>query len=219
MSARLIMKLLKNIKSKTILDAGCGYCIYSLMTAERGNKVYAMDIDKDRIKRIEKMLEEDRELGKKIILKVGSIANIPFKEGVFDAIICSEVIEHIDEDKKAFEELSRVLKKDGILVLSLPSKSDNNLDTYKKFGHKRAGYSVEDVGRIGERFGLKIEKVYSYEHALGSFLFNTFNKLNNKIVIGALFYIFFFFYLIDFALKIGQENGNIFLLRKINQNN
>jgi len=45
---------------------------------------------------------------------------LPFKEGLFDTVICSEVIEHLKDDQKAIEESARVLKWGGILLLTFP---------------------------------------------------------------------------------------------------
>ena len=54
------------------------------------------------------------------VLSAADITNLPFGDNSFDIIICSEVMEHIDEDKKALEELKRTLKPGGQLVLTVP---------------------------------------------------------------------------------------------------
>jgi SAM-dependent methyltransferase len=48
------------------------------------------------------------------------IQALPFKNNVFDIIICSHVLEHIPDDKKGMMEISRVLGKDGWAVLQVP---------------------------------------------------------------------------------------------------
>ena len=48
------------------------------------------------------------------------ICNLPFKKFEFDLIICNHVLEHIDNDFKAMEEIYRVLKKNGIGILQVP---------------------------------------------------------------------------------------------------
>jgi ubiquinone/menaquinone biosynthesis C-methylase UbiE len=50
----------------------------------------------------------------------GSIWALPFKDAMFDCVICSEVIEHIPEGMKPFLEMRRVLKPGGTLVLGTP---------------------------------------------------------------------------------------------------
>src|SRR6266852_6049339 len=50
----------------------------------------------------------------------GSIFELPFKDGVFDCVICSEVIEHVPADERVFSELERVLEPGGRLILGTP---------------------------------------------------------------------------------------------------
>jgi SAM-dependent methyltransferase len=55
---------------------------------------------------------------------------LPFKDGVFDAINCSAVLEHLLRPLATLRELKRVLKDDGCLLVSLPNdKSLNSLFT------------------------------------------------------------------------------------------
>jgi dolichol-phosphate mannosyltransferase len=50
----------------------------------------------------------------------GSIFELPFADGSFDCVICSEVIEHVPAQEKPFDELTRVLKTGGRLILGTP---------------------------------------------------------------------------------------------------
>ena len=45
---------------------------------------------------------------------------LPFANDSFDYVICSEVLEHIPDDRKAVAEMTRVLKPEGTLVISVP---------------------------------------------------------------------------------------------------
>jgi SAM-dependent methyltransferase len=47
----------------------------------------------------------------------GAIAALPFADGQFDLVCAFDVIEHIDDDQGGFRELSRVLRKGGLLIL------------------------------------------------------------------------------------------------------
>jgi len=51
------------------------------------------------------------------------IAKMPFKESSFDLVICSEVVEHLADDRAAWLEIKRVLKKDGVLIIGTPDYS------------------------------------------------------------------------------------------------
>lgn len=48
------------------------------------------------------------------------ITSLPFPDGVFDAIICAHVLEHVPDDRKAMRELYRVLSEDGWLLVDVP---------------------------------------------------------------------------------------------------
>ena len=55
----------------------------------------------------------------------GNIYSLPFKENYFDLILCNHVLEHIEDDHKALNELHRVIKNKGILIAQVPL--DKNL--------------------------------------------------------------------------------------------
>lgn len=48
------------------------------------------------------------------------ICNLPFTDNSFDLILCNHVLEHIPDDKKAMQELYRVLKPNGMAILQVP---------------------------------------------------------------------------------------------------
>src|SRR5690554_6844349 len=48
------------------------------------------------------------------------ICNLPFPDDEFDFILCNHVLEHITDDKKALQELYRVLKHGGMAILQIP---------------------------------------------------------------------------------------------------
>ncbi|NHC12615.1 methyltransferase domain-containing protein [Motilibacter deserti] len=48
------------------------------------------------------------------------VTDIQFKDAVFDVVICSHVLEHVDDDRAAMRELRRVLKPDGWALVDVP---------------------------------------------------------------------------------------------------
>jgi dolichol-phosphate mannosyltransferase len=53
-------------------------------------------------------------------LAQGTVFALPFPDASFDAVICSEVVEHVPDDPRIFEELVRVLRPGGTLILGTP---------------------------------------------------------------------------------------------------
>lgn len=61
---------------------------------------------------------------------VSDITEIPEPKNSFDAILCSEVLEHIPEPTKALSEFSRLLKPGGKLILTAPFSSNVHMSPY-----------------------------------------------------------------------------------------
>jgi len=108
-----------------ILDIGCGSGRHTC-AAYRFKNVVAIGADishaellaaKNRLKLHERLGENDGGIWG---LSMADIKNLPFKDDFFDLVICSEVLEHIAEDKSAAGEIIRVLKPGHTLVVSVP---------------------------------------------------------------------------------------------------
>jgi 2-polyprenyl-3-methyl-5-hydroxy-6-metoxy-1,4-benzoquinol methylase len=106
--------LTENISGKKLLDAGCGTGWFSKFSCDRGANVTSMDLGEKLLSKVALKCNSER--------VVGSILEIPFDDNTFDIIISSEVIEHVPDPYKAMQELFRVLKPGGTLVLTTPNK-------------------------------------------------------------------------------------------------
>lgn len=58
-------------------------------------------------------------LGNKILQ--GNAESIPFSNNTFDFVFCSHVLEHVNDEKKSLSEMKRVVKKDGTLIIGMPT--------------------------------------------------------------------------------------------------
>jgi len=56
------------------------------------------------------------------VFVVADAAALPFKPAVFSHAVCSEVLEHVEDDQRALNEMSRVLKPSGSLILTFPHR-------------------------------------------------------------------------------------------------
>lgn len=104
---------------ETVLDLGCGRGFYanSLGTMYPGLKLWGVD-------KSSTYLRLARQAGvKNVTWQEGDATNLNFENGFFDRIICSEVLEHIWNDKKVLIEMNRVLKNQGKALITVPSKN------------------------------------------------------------------------------------------------
>jgi ubiquinone/menaquinone biosynthesis C-methylase UbiE len=106
--------LIDDLNGKKLLDAGCGTGWFSKVAYERGAIVTSMDLGENLLAQVIKKCDSVR--------VVGSILEIPFPENTFDYVVSSEVIEHTPDPFKAIQEMFRVLKPGGTLILSTPNK-------------------------------------------------------------------------------------------------
>jgi dolichol-phosphate mannosyltransferase len=90
-----------------VLDAGCG----SSVIIQSLNNAIGMDISLAKLRFL-------RDRG--IPLLRGSSFQVPFKDGTFDCVISSQVIEHVRFDEVLFSEMWRVLAPGGVLVIGTP---------------------------------------------------------------------------------------------------
>jgi SAM-dependent methyltransferase len=90
------------------------------------------------------------------------ITNIPFKNGTFDFILCSHVLEHIEDDKKAMGEFFRVLGKNGVVIIMVPIFRQKTYENFKiKSPNERLKYfgQKDHVRKYGLDIIKKMEKI------------------------------------------------------------
>ena len=106
------------VKGKKVLDLACGEGYGSSMLAEEADEVIGIDIDESTIKHASsKYIKQGLQFIR------GSITDVPIKtEKIFDVIACFEAIEHIGKHNELMEEVKRLLKTDGIFLVSTPNK-------------------------------------------------------------------------------------------------
>ncbi len=104
-----ISALLKPKTNRQYLDLGCGTGNYTIPLSETGIKMTGIDPSK-------KMIEEAQSRYQGVQWKMGSAENIPAQDESFHAVLSTLTIHHWKNIKKAFQEISRVLKSDGRFV-------------------------------------------------------------------------------------------------------
>jgi SAM-dependent methyltransferase len=133
-----------------VLDAGAGFGQYSwrMIRMNRNWKIKAIDIDNDHI--------EDC---KRFFAKTGLSGSVSCEQGdlirlsdtdLYNVILSVDVMEHILEDEIVFHNFYRVLKSNGVLLISTPSDkggSDVHEEGDRSFigEHVRDGYSIDEI--------------------------------------------------------------------------
>ncbi len=113
------LKLKENyFKDKIVADLGSGSTgAGGLNLLNLGAKYcYLMDLKPHIVKPIKKNLIKFKN---KFEVNIGSLEKLPYKKNFFDFILCQGVIHHMDNDKKAFKEIFRTLKKGGKALISV----------------------------------------------------------------------------------------------------
>lgn len=114
---KIVLNLAGDLTGKKILDAGCGDGRLSAECAIRGADVVSVDIN-PRALAFAKIFSPPS-----AVYQQSSIEKLDFPNDFFDIVFCIEAFEHIppSQEKKVLEELHRVTKKDGNLIISVPS--------------------------------------------------------------------------------------------------
>ncbi len=109
-----------------VLDLGCGFGRHAFEAARRGASVVALDAGRDEVEGVLATFVAMTEAGELVAgsahaaVVQGDALALPFADGTFDRVICSEVLEHIPDDRAALAELARVLRPGGTMAITVP---------------------------------------------------------------------------------------------------
>jgi 2-polyprenyl-3-methyl-5-hydroxy-6-metoxy-1,4-benzoquinol methylase len=103
-------------EGRRVLDAGCGIGYGAGLLKHAGAaEVVAVDLS-------EAVIEVARqEVPEGVVCEVADVRSLPYPANSFDLAVCFEVIEHVDEQDRVLDELTRVLRPDGLLLISSPN--------------------------------------------------------------------------------------------------
>lgn len=152
------------VQNKKVLDIACGEGYGSYLMANDAFSVTGIDINSI-------VIEKAREKYKRSNLQFlqGAAEKIPVEDHVFDIVVSFETIEHLENHQLIFNEIKRVLKPEGVLIISTPNKlfySDKN--GYVNPYHKKELYLNEFKDLLSKSF--INYRVYSQTYINGSLI-------------------------------------------------
>lgn len=103
-----------------ILDVGCGGGLLAEQLYSSKFSLYGLDIS---LPSVMCAKTHGADNGANIFYVNASAETIPFSNGYFDAVICADVLEHVDDWRQSVREISRVLKPDGIFLFDTVNRT------------------------------------------------------------------------------------------------
>jgi ubiquinone/menaquinone biosynthesis C-methylase UbiE len=149
----------------SVLDLGCGVGSLSALLAARSLRPTCVDVAAENIEVVRRRHPE-------LPAVRADATALPFDADAFDAVILMEVLEHIEDDRAALAEISRVIRDNGLLILSVPNLAAP-LPLLERFPfrsvhahegperHFRDGYDSQALSHLLEAGGFRVERMTS----------------------------------------------------------
>ncbi len=141
-------------RDKIVLDVASGEGYGTALLAEHASSAVGVDISNAAVIHSAKKYQDRRILG----FVQASCTALPFASHTFDLIVSFETIEHVDEiqQRLMIEEFSRVLKPDGLLLISSPNKRlYSDARDYSNEYHVRELYDDEFRDLLSRQFPMQ----------------------------------------------------------------
>jgi GT2 family glycosyltransferase/2-polyprenyl-3-methyl-5-hydroxy-6-metoxy-1,4-benzoquinol methylase/glycosyltransferase involved in cell wall biosynthesis len=105
------------VTKKDVLDIACGEGYGSSFMADMARSVIGMDISNETIEHASAAYKKQN-----LKFRQGSAINLDFTDASFDVVVSFETIEHLAEQAQMLAEIRRVLRPDGVLIISSPNR-------------------------------------------------------------------------------------------------
>jgi SAM-dependent methyltransferase len=149
--AKLILSLLDGLRilpPASLLEAGCGWGTNLEALEAIGYQITGLDISR---KLLERLDSPDRRL-----IEADLSQGLPLDPPAYDCVLALDVIEHIDDDRNAAQELGRLLKPGGRAIFSVPALPELYSEFDEVQGHRRR-YTAESLRACLEGAGLIVQ--------------------------------------------------------------
>ena len=135
------------VRGKRVLDIASGEGYGSAILAQRAKHVTGVDISAEAVESARSKYHLDN-----LEYRCGSVTAIPLSDHSVDVVVSFETIEHLSEQEEMLAEISRVLKQNGVLMISSPDKKTySDIPGYHNEFHVKELYEKEFVDLL-QRF-------------------------------------------------------------------
>jgi ubiquinone/menaquinone biosynthesis C-methylase UbiE len=111
--SELILDFLKPGPGEVILDAGCGTGVFTFDILSAGSHVIGLDLSLPMLLRAKEKTSK-----RSFEIVSGNIVSLPFCDGAFDKVVSITSLEFIEDGRAAIDELFRVTKRGGCVVVA-----------------------------------------------------------------------------------------------------
>lgn len=133
---------------KEVLDVASGEGYGSALLSKSARYVTGIDISEEAV-----AFAREKYPIENLVYSQGTATALPFEDQSFDVVVSFETIEHLTEQEAMMDELSRVLRPDGLLIISSPDKEEyTDIPQHKNEYHVKELYRQEFENLIQTRF-------------------------------------------------------------------
>src|SRR5215467_7795286 len=156
---------LQLVTGKTVLDIASGEGYGAALLATVAKSVTGVDIEVDSVNHAKHLYYKPN-----LTFLVGSCENVPLPDNLFDVVTSFETIEHHDKHEEMLDEIKRVLKPGGVVIISSPNRlTYSDEPGYKNPFHVKELYYDQFYELLRLRF--KSVRMFGQRLAAGSFIF------------------------------------------------
>jgi SAM-dependent methyltransferase len=173
---RFVNDVAKNLKAgSSILDAGAGESVYKKLFSHCNYKAIDLAVGESRWNYTN-------------LDYVGPLHEMPIENDLFDAVLCTQVLEHLEWPRESVKEMHRVLKPGGKLYMTVPMAQNEHQVPYDFFRYtsygiqsicEHAGFNEVDVKPFG---GLWVRWAYELPRGLSIFPSSGLQKKKPKVI-------------------------------------
>lgn len=149
--AALVLALLRQqmiFPPASIIEAGCGWGTNFERLEAAGYRMTGLDISRKTLAGLDRA---DRQL-----IEADLARSLPESPPLYDCVLALDVIEHIDDDRRALRQLARLVRHSGCIILSVPALPELYSEFDEAQGHRRR-YTMQSLVTCMQEAGLTVK--------------------------------------------------------------